>query len=108
MIRRYDIDLPKEIDERLKKVLAEVKKRSLLPEHTTERDFLLGTIFTNGLAAVEADLIKKDRESRSVLLPEELPRVPSEPVSHMDRPAMGGPPFNPTVQRQRTYHRKNG
>jgi hypothetical protein len=70
--RRYDIDLPKDLDERLKKALEAVKKRGLLPEHTTERDFLVATVFTNGLAMVEADLTKRDRAERSVLLPQEI------------------------------------
>ena len=81
--RRYDIDLPKDIDERLKKALEAVKKRGLLPEHTTERDFLVATVFTNGLAMVEADLTKRDRSERSVLLPEEIewPKSPSQSPS---------------------------
>lgn len=80
MIRRYDVDLPKELDVRLKKALADVKKRGLLPEHTTERDFLVATVFANGLAMVEADLTKRDRAERSVLLPQEIewPKSPSQ------------------------------
>ncbi len=78
--RRYDIDLPKDIDERLKKALEAVKKRGLLPDHTTERDFLVATVFTNGLAMVEADLAKRERSERSVLLPGEIewPKNPSQ------------------------------
>lgn len=78
--RRYDIDLPMAINERLKKALETVKERGLLPEHTTERDFLVATIFTNGLAMVEADLVKRKRSERSVLLPEEIewPKNPSQ------------------------------
>lgn len=106
--RRYDLDIPMPIDERLKKALATVIKRGLLPEKTTERDFLMNTIVVNGLAMVEADLIKKERSERSVLLPEEMPRVPQGTAPHLDRPAMERPPFSVGPGGQRTYHRKSG
>lgn len=81
--REYTLDIPVEIDERLKKALEAVKKRGLLPEATTEREFLLGTVLTNGLAMVEADLIKRDRSERRVLLSEEVewPKNPSQSES---------------------------
>lgn len=76
--RRYSLDIPVDIDKRLKEALAEVKKRGLLPEATTERDFLLATVFTNGLAMVEADLKNRERATRSVLLPEEVTEWPAK------------------------------
>ena len=77
--REYTLDIPTELDDRLKKALEEVKKRGLLPNHVTPREFLISTIFSNGLAMVEADLIKRDRSERSVLLPGEVewPAKPS-------------------------------
>ena len=71
-LRQYSLELPEDLDKRLKQALQTVKDRGLLPEHTTERDFLVATVFTNGLAMVEADLVKRERAERSVLLPGEI------------------------------------
>jgi hypothetical protein len=92
--RRYDIDIPAVLYARLKKALETAISRSLLPKATTERDFLIGTIFTNGLAMVEADLINKDRESRSVLLPGEIPHGVPAPRDMGSR-QVEGPPRGP-------------
>jgi hypothetical protein len=100
--RRYDIDIPAVLYARLKKALETAISRSLLPKATTERDFLIGTIFTNGLAMVEADLINKDRESRSVLLPGEIPHGVPAPRD-MVGPSLADLKRGPIPQGQGAY-----
>lgn len=69
--KRLDVDLPMPIYDRMVKALEDTQKKGLLPATTTPREFLLATVFTNGLAAVEADLYNRERQSSLVITPQE-------------------------------------
>lgn len=67
-IRRYDLDLPQEIDERMKKILDFEIEKGRAPKDASPRDFLLMAL-VQGLAMVEAR--QKAAEPRLVVSADE-------------------------------------
>jgi hypothetical protein len=60
-----------ELYHRAEKALGAIVEKGLLPPSTTPRDFILATVFVNGLAMVEADLHQRERQGSLVVTPQE-------------------------------------
>lgn len=88
--RRVSLDVPMPMWERLSSVLTEVKKLGLLPEAVEERDFLLATVFMNGLAMVEADLQQRRRRDTLVVSPGEVIASGATPATPSPTPMGAG------------------
>ena len=82
-VREYTIYQTAEEDKILKAVLADVKKRGVLPDAVTERDFIEKTLIPSALRMVMADLRQRSQAERLVITPKEAQemaaRMPKRP-----------------------------
>ena len=69
--RRYDLDVPKELDDRIRKALDKEIERRMLRIDTSPREFLLALLM-QGLALQELQQTEKERAERMVLTPQEM------------------------------------
>lgn len=74
MIRRYDLDMPKELDERFKKAMAAEQAKGVLPASVGPRDFILA-LFMQGLAMLEVQQKERERGTKLVMTPEEAAEI---------------------------------
>ena len=69
--RRYDLDVPKELDDRIRKAVEKEIEKGRAPADLSPRDFLLALVM-QGLAVQEVRAADQDRGSKLVVTPQEM------------------------------------